>query len=227
MSASLPEFLERLLHEGRVTVGPRIEPGPDDGDRAAAILRRAFEDEVLNLAGPPLEFDGATALKAAGWTWRACRLLPDRAVGIETIEEMLPRLKPPPRPAAHLSADVSFRYLPSLLRRARSIAPDDPIARLLVETLRLWPLSGALADVDQPPITAVDFQGHPGLKRLYLERLVAADRDASAWAPDDPEARDWIALTAATRRGGPDADDAINTAWDLQQAFGAEGGVND
>jgi hypothetical protein len=47
--------------------------------------------------------------------------------------------------------------------------------------LRRWPLSGVLADIEQGPLTALDFSGHAGLLLLYAERLARHERPT--WFP--------------------------------------------
>jgi MoxR-vWA-beta-propeller ternary system domain bpX4 len=83
----------------------------------------------------------------------------------------------------HLSADLLLRYLPQILRRARGLDPVDPLADIVAETLRRWPLSGVLSDVEERPVGSLDFEGHPGLMLLYAERLAANDRPG--WRPPE------------------------------------------
>ena len=87
----------------------------------------------------------------------------------------------PPTPAHHLSADLTLRYLPQVLNRARGLDPTDPLIGLLEDVLRRWPLSGVLSDVAEAPLGSLEFGGHPGLLLLYAERLAANDRPA--WRP--------------------------------------------
>src|SRR5207253_6819460 len=89
--------------------------------------------------------------------------------------------KAPPSAAQHLSADLVLRYLPQVYHRARAFAPDDALTQALAAALRQWPLSGVLADLEEGPLTPVDFHGHPGLQLLYAERL--ARHEKPAWVP--------------------------------------------
>src|SRR5438093_406611 len=61
---------------------------------------------------------------------------------------------------------------------------------------RRWPLSGVLADIDEPPLLPVDLGGHPGLLLLYAERLARQRRPA--WVADGP-AREYIELVFGER----------------------------
>jgi hypothetical protein len=90
----------------------------------------------------------------------------------------------PSRASDHASADLLFRYLPQVLRRARAIDPSDPLVAMLGAVLRQWPLSGVLSDLDDGPATPPDLAGHPGLMLLYAERF--AGRPRPAWQPAGP-----------------------------------------
>ena len=204
--ATLAGFLERLFAIGSAAFdeAPRTAAGPERA-AAAAVLRRAFEADRLDLAGPPLPFDEATALAAAEWTRRACWFLVSRD---EPPEEVERALAPPPLPrsaAEQAAGDLTFRYLPTVHRRARAIAPDDPLARRLAEALRRWPLSGVLADVEGPPTGPRDCGGHYGLQLRYAERL--ADRERPGWEPTDDEGRQVLALVRDALGLGSDDDD--------------------
>src|SRR5262249_54286450 len=84
-------------------------------------------------------------------------------------------------PAAHLSADLTLRFLAPIHRRARGRDPADRLTSLLADILRRWPLSGVLADVEDEPLTSPDWGGHAGLWMLYAERL--AQNEKPAWVP--------------------------------------------
>lgn len=203
---TLAGFLERLFAAGSAAFveAPRTAEGPERA-AAAAVLRRAFEADRLDLAGPPLPFDEKTALAAAEWTRRACWFLVSRDEPAEEVERAL-AAPPLPRSAAeHAAGDLTFRYLPTVHRRARAIAPDDPLARRLAEALRRWPLSGVLADVEGPPTGPRDCGGHYGLRLRYAERL--ADRERPGWEPADDEGRQVLALVRDALGLGTDHDD--------------------
>jgi hypothetical protein len=217
--ATLAEFLERLFGEGRVAFCSPPAPAPAGADRAEAIgvLRRAFAEDLMELAGPPLAIDEAAALAAAEWTRRACWFLASRAEPPEVVEEALELPPPPGSAAAHLSADLTFRYLPGVLRRARAIDPADVLAARLAEVLRAWPLSGAMADVPGPPSSPTDFLGHDGLMLRFAERLAGRPphREAPGWIPAEGRARAYstLVLDAMGRRplspaGDGDGDEA-------------------
>ena len=156
--------------------------GPPDA-AAAALLAGAYADHCLDLAGPPPPFDAAVAAAAAGRFWFACWYLLQCGDEPAVVERSL-ALPPPTNPSQHLSADLTLRFLPQVHRRAHALAAADPLTGFLARLLREWPLSGALSDAAEPPLTPPDFHGHAGLLMLYAERLAANPRPA--WVPAPP-----------------------------------------
>jgi hypothetical protein len=179
------DFLRVLLHEGRAVLreAPAPQRGPDD---AAAVLREAYASHRLQVAGPPVALDLETALAAGALAWYACWFLVSHAQPEADLEKLLILPGPPRSPAQHLSADLVLRLLPAVYRRARALDPADRLPALLADVLRRWPLSGVLADVEEGPLTPLDFGGHPGLLLLYAERLAAHEKPA--WVPAGPGA---------------------------------------
>jgi hypothetical protein len=175
------EFYHVLLREGRAVLNGPLQPEPADLAETTDVLRQAYGDYQLDLAGPRLEFDAKIGLAAAAVVYHACLALVSHALPVSELEKLVVMPGPPVSPAAHLSADLVLRFLPSVHRRARALAPADPLAGLLETLLRQWPLSGALADITEEPMTPLDFGGHPGLLFLYAERL--ARHEKPAWLP--------------------------------------------
>jgi hypothetical protein len=173
------QFLAQLFDEGKIIfrAAPRDRPSAS----AVAVLTAAFEVYSLAIAGPRIAFDAELALAAAELLRQASWALVNRD---ERMTDLVKRLKMPVSPltpSQHLSADLTMRYLPQVLRRARGLDPSDPLVTQLANVLRTWPLSGVLADVAEPPLVPVQFGGHPGLMLLYAERLIGNDRPF--WRP--------------------------------------------
>ncbi len=178
--AGLAEFLERLLTDGEVVFEEPPRFTPVEWRHAMDVLRRAYKTHALDVAGPQLPFREETALASAELVRRACWFLVDHHDPAEVIEQALD-LAPAKAPADHLAADLVLRFVPVLLGRARALAADDPLAVRLSQLMRRWPLSGVLADIEDEPITPIEFGGHPGLLLLFAERL--AEHFKPAWVP--------------------------------------------
>jgi hypothetical protein len=178
------EWLDLVLARGESVQDAPPALAVADRAGAEATLRAAFDLHALDVAGPFVPFDPATALGAALVLARACWGL----VG-EGVAPAL-SLDAAPSPAAHLSADVTLRLLPAVHRRARLREPDGPLTGQLERIFRAWPLSGVLADLDGMPNTVPVFGGHPGLQLLYAERLAATNRPG--WVPAGGRAREYV-----------------------------------
>jgi hypothetical protein len=178
--AELVDFLRQLLSAGAVAF-PGHPDSSSAGQRAAVdFLRKAFGYYRLEVSGPLLDFRADIALQAAEFVRQGCWFLVQHDEPDGAVEQRL--TMPLPQTAAdHLSADLLFRYLPGVYRRARALDPADVLVKRLEEVLRQWPLSGVLADVPDAPSTAFDFEGHRGLQLLYAERL--ARNPKVEWQP--------------------------------------------
>ena len=185
------DWLDRVLTAGESVQDAPPHLAPAERPAVEARLRAAFELHALDVAGPPLAFDPRAALGAAEVLASACWGL----VGED--EPLALALGIAPSPAAHLSADVLFRFLPSVHRRTRGREPDGALAAELARLLRAWPLSGVLADLDGAPAAPPDFGGHAGLQMLYAERLALTRR--AGWLPADGPARAWAERVFAER----------------------------
>jgi hypothetical protein len=194
-------FLEAVFSQGRVVFRGRPEPAPAVSARALGRLSEAYAAYRLDVAGPPVPFDPATAAEAGELVRQACWVVVSKEDRVEDLERRLTIRRPPARPSDHLSADLLLRYLPRVYRRARAVDPCDPVVSLLAKVLRGWPLSGVLAGLDEPPLAPLDMGGHPGLLLLYAERFAAQGRPA--WRPTGPGAEylEWV-LGATGRREG-------------------------
>jgi hypothetical protein len=180
-TASLAEFLGGLLSEGRVVL--RGPPQTDDQRRpeVLTVLEEAYADYVIGVPGPPLALVPETAAAAAKAVEYACWFLVSREAPEAELQTTLVMPAPPTSPAEHLSADLTFRFLPQLHRRARAHDPADRLTELLAVLLRQWPLTGVMSGVEEPPSTSLNFGGHPGLLLLYAERWAEAQKPA--WLP--------------------------------------------
>jgi hypothetical protein len=193
---SLLAFVTRLLTEGsaRLAEPPRLLAA--ERDAVLAVLHDAHRDAMLDVAGPPLPFVPGIALRAAEWAARACWLLLHQGGTPAEVENNLPVFSPNPASSEHATADVVFRFVVGVHRRARTADPAGALAVRLEEMLRRWPLSGVLAEIEAAPLTPVDFGGHPGLLLLYAERFAARPR--AAWLAEGP-AREYLDLCLARR----------------------------
>ncbi|WP_406696245.1 hypothetical protein V5E97_35185 [Singulisphaera sp. Ch08] len=178
----LEALLPTLLYEGRLAF--RQSPCMDaSSPEATRLLRSAFDVYQLNVAGPRIEFDANTAIESSSLVIRASWALVNLGLPVAELTRWLAMSHPPTTPSHHLTADLVFRFLPQLRKRALAHRAIDPLVERIESILRQWPLSGVLAGLETGPDTPPQFSGHPGLMLLYAERW-AIHRDP-AWRPDD------------------------------------------
>jgi hypothetical protein len=175
--AVLSAFLHGVLSAGQLLLREPLPPHAEPD--AMELLAEVYRDHALRVAGPPIAFDGPTALAAGRVLYQASWYLLNANTPVE--EKTLQMPGEPRTPSRHLSADLLLRFLPAVHRRAQALRPGDALAARLAEVLRRWPLSGVLADIPDGPTTPLDFGGHPGLQLLYAERL--AQHEKAGWFP--------------------------------------------
>ena len=173
-TSAFHEFLTELFDRGKIV----FRAAPRDRPSAAGVnvLAEAFEAYSLYVAGPAIAFDADIACAAAEFLRQAAWALVNHDDRMKDLARRLKMPCSPLTPSHHLSADLTLRHLPQVLRRVRGLDPSDPVVALLANELRNWPLSGVLSDVAEPPLSALDFGGHPG---LLLSVRRATDRQRS------------------------------------------------
>ena len=186
----LPEFLQALFEHGRVRVGsPDDAISTIDGENAAAILAERHAAERAEYPGeiPPL--DRAASRWAAEQFYRACQFAVYRDAGADRIAALLsPPCPKAPAASRHVSVDLTFCFLPDLHRLASAASKDDP----LCERLRGWAAEWPLSSVGMPnvnPADVGDVLQHAGLRRRYLDRIIAR-RDRSRL--NEPRVREAV-----------------------------------
>jgi hypothetical protein len=176
------EFLTGLFTQGVVMFPVSTTFETHDDVASIAILHEAYETARFDLAGPMIHFEQRIALEASKLVRRILWAVANHSERPEVLEKILRMSRAAATPGDHFSADLTFRFLPGILHRLRSMSPNDVLVSLMVKLLLNWPLSGVMADIYEPPGVALDFQGHQGLAMLYGERLAQNDREN--WWPN-------------------------------------------
>jgi len=179
----LVRFLNSLFDNGRVSVGDPRAAIDAEFPAADELLAAIEHDARRELSGspPPL------SLEAARWgavmLYRAAQLLMYRDLGPDAVAAGLR----PPCPAGdesstHYSVDLTFRFLPDLVRMARTCSHDDPLVVEMMSWASTYPLSSVgldgVGEIDVEPIAK-----HPGLLAIYVDRVIAA-QDVSRLADE-------------------------------------------
>jgi hypothetical protein len=170
---SVEAFVLGLFEGGQVEV-PDIEPLCTSDLNAASSAIQCFEpDYRLSLAGEPPLLDQDAAMWSATKLYRASQLLLFRDHDAATVDrELDPKCPSLDGASAHYSVDLLMRFLPDLVRLARSVAKDDPLVTHLLKWASDWPLSSVGIEQIQVEQRARDVLDHPSLLTLYVDRII-------------------------------------------------------
>jgi hypothetical protein len=193
--SALSGFFEHLFVTGEARLTSRPEPG--DRRELEEVLRSAFNEYRLDVAGPLIEFDADAAVGAAYYTSLACWFAACRDETPEQVKglQKMPDVRATPQAA--LSVDLTLRYGVTVHRRAQAQNREDVLPKLLSDTLRRWPLTGVSSDVAESPTGDLTFAGHRGLELLYAERL--AENYRLNWMPANGRLRETVEMTFRQR----------------------------
>lgn len=172
-AVSLRTFLGQLFDHGRVEVSPPHLPfDPEDLLLAEKCLLQ--QDQLLRSNAPdgvpPLAL--ATAMWGAKTLYRLCQLIAYRALDEAAISELLSAPCPSTEIDRHWSVDLTFWFLPDVLRHATAASSEDPLVRHIRALAAQWPLSTVGMQVTNLQHEA-EIVASPGLLLLYVDRILA------------------------------------------------------
>lgn len=175
VTAPLARFVSGLIATGQAEVMRGVDLA-EDLPQALPLLEEAFENEAAALAGPvepPLVFHPGAALEGARYLYQICLALSDRSLEDAWVRALALQAPPPPaQPGEALALDLTLRHLPEVYALARSISPQDPLVACLQEVAAHHPLSSVGVPLAGPPPSLGALWEHPGLRQLYVDRVV-------------------------------------------------------
>lgn len=170
---SLGAFLLGLFDTGQIEL-PDVEPLSTEDVSAATTALQSFEaDYRLSLAGEAPRLDLDTALWSATVLYRAAQMLLFRSHDADSVDRLLStQCLQRDGASAHYSVDLTMRFLPDLVRLARSVMEDDPLVTHLLAWASDWPLSSV--GIERVPASEriADVLDHPSLLQLYVDRII-------------------------------------------------------
>ncbi len=169
----LVDFVRTLLADGRVLVAD-IDVGTDNvGDDVVEQLV-AFEAEYRqDLFGTPPPLSRRSAVCGMVALYQACRFLIYPQHDQQRVRQAFKiRWEKRCNASVHYSVDLTLRFLPDVVQRARRQAERSV---LIDELLRLggrWPLSSVGIE-GVVPADVETLVAHPCLLQLYVDRIIA------------------------------------------------------
>ena len=173
--------------------------------RIGQLLARWHSEAAEELSGPAPAFDEPAARWAAAILFRAAWLYLNRDATEAEAAALLSVLLPVPVTASSLfSADLTLRRLPDVQRMALALAPGDPLLVQLQAIAAAHPLSCAAMPPEEgrerhPAAPAWNvMRAHPGLWRLFIDRVIAA---RARWWLHVPDVREAVRTAAGAYAG--------------------------
>jgi len=168
----LATFLRDLGEGGQVTVAGQIGPfDAADLHESEQILRCNYAEDALEMPGTAPDFSPEAALWGAQYLYCAAQLTVLRDLGGEVVAEYLKDYPGPVTPAVIYSVDLTFRYLPDLIRLAKGLAPGDVLVATLRDAARHWSFSSVGTEVAGEVNVEGIFE-HPSLGAAYVDRII-------------------------------------------------------
>jgi hypothetical protein len=160
------------VNEGRASVSAQASP-VDDAD-ALPLLQQldAFARAELALELPA--FSPNAALWGARLFHQLCRFVVCRDIAEDAIKSACNSACPEPRsPQTDWSVDLTLHHLPNLFQLARHLSNADPLVEQMKKIAAEWPLpSVGIKGLENLKLDS--FIEHPGLRRLYADRIISA-----------------------------------------------------
>jgi hypothetical protein len=164
------------VEQGRALISPGLLP--DNDHDALRVLEEIAACDRDSLAFELPVFSAEAALWSARLFYQLCQFVALRDIGEDKISAACAVACPAARsPSTDWSVDLVLRHLPRLFQIARVLSNADPLVKHLKRISQCWPLSS----VGIPSLGELNldsFVAHPGLRRLYADRVQAA-KDAS------------------------------------------------
>lgn len=160
---------------------------PDISEReekeALGFLKSEYDREVKEYPPGAPEFNPSAAVWSAKMIYRSAQLLLYREQKEVQLESMFPAYSGEENLSAILSADLTLRFLPSILEKLHEIDPEDALFPILEKFASEWDYSAIGSRVES---TLPDFElagKTPLLMKLYIDRIIAVNDQRLASNP--------------------------------------------
>lgn len=168
----LAAFTESLLKEGKVTIDGHLIPfTKDDLDASAAILKKYYLEDILEMPGTAPAFAENAALWATQYFYKAVQLTIIRDADENIINEKLSPYTGDTDPSEIYSVDLIFRYLPALFDLAKGLSPADVLVTTLNKTATEWPFSSLGIEIKDLSNTKTIIRDS-SLAYAYADRII-------------------------------------------------------
>ena len=168
----LTSFISDLITTGKIIVSGMMQDfTSEDDDACTKLMKEYYECDKLEMAYDAPVFSAESALWAAKYFYHAVQLIVIRDADETVIQSKLQEFEAERTPAAIYSADLIFRYLPSLFSLAKGLSPSDPLVKELQRTVCVWVLSAPGIDLEQT-INIEEVSHNYFLWQVFIDRVI-------------------------------------------------------
>jgi hypothetical protein len=139
-----------------------------------SYLQAEYEHESLSYpyATSP-DFNADLALWAAQTVYIAAQLMLYRENKAKELSTLLPSYSGHITNADDmLSADVTLRFLPAIIKHLHLIDPEDPLIPILEEHLKTWHYSGISYPLETKDLSFENIAQNKCLQKMYTDRVI-------------------------------------------------------
>lgn len=175
MTTPLHSFTQALWHGDELILTSKDVPTAADVGKSLSFLSTIEVDyrKTLPLGLPPL------STSSAEWAllsfYRAAQFLVFRDLPVELLRTELTLECPDPRSASSCySVDLTFRFLPELIRMTRAVSSVDPLMEFLMKWANDWPLSAVGVPLSKT-LELHEILDNAALRTLLVDRILAVN----------------------------------------------------
>lgn len=136
------------------------------------LLQEKYNDESLGYPYNAPPFDKQSAYWSSKILFYTAQLVMYREHDASALTDIIKPFRFDMTPSAILTADLSLRFLPGLLKHLEQINIEDELIPLLRDLLNQWHYSGLLSDIEVNGQQFTEAYDNPCLRQLYVDRVI-------------------------------------------------------
>lgn len=171
------KMIENLLRTNKIVLFGRMDViSLEQEKQVLELLENHYNRESIGYPNIPPPFEKEAAIWSSKILFYATQLVMYREHSGHSLANFFPRFNHPKSTAAILTADLSLRYLPSILKYLEQIDIEDELIQILHKILTEWHYSGLLSDMKLEPANLESMMEDNCLKQLYVDRIIKHKR---------------------------------------------------
>ena len=167
------KMVEHLLLTNTLVLFGRINKVTVEQEKqVVTLLETYYNKESIDYPGISPQFDQEAAAWSSKVLFYAAQLVMYREHSGDTLSDFFPDYQRPKTAAAMITADLSLRYLPSILKYLEQIDLEDALIPILKKILIEWEYSGLLSNMDFEVKNVDLILTDNCLSKLYVNRII-------------------------------------------------------